>query len=272
MEALTGYLSLKSVRKGEKTILKESYTEGAFKITRPVYLTTSGEAYFYIMNPGGGYVDGDTYHIDISVDEAARAVVTTQSSTKVYKTRNCPPLQKTHIYLNSGSVLEYLPDSVIAYQYARYKQNMVVRMEQDASFICSDIFTPGWAPDGTYFQYDFLQSKMEIYMENRLVMFDHIKLEPDKDINMLGMMEGYTHFGSMTVIDYRVNKEIVEELQVVSEAFPTVRIGLSMLSVPGFALRILASSTQEIEKVQSICHEIIRRKILKLDPVFLRKY
>ncbi|MFC0022569.1 urease accessory protein UreD [Neobacillus cucumis] len=95
----------------------------------------------------------------------------------MYKTRNCPPLQKTHIYLNSGSVLEYLPDPVIAYQYARYKQNMVVRMEQDASFICLDIFTPGWAPDGTYFQYDFLQSKMEIYMENRLVMFDHIKLE-----------------------------------------------------------------------------------------------
>ncbi|MBM7650788.1 urease accessory protein UreH [Neobacillus cucumis] len=60
MEVLTGYLSLKSVRKGEKTILKDSYTEGAFKITRPVYLTTSGEAYFYIMNPGGGYVDGDT--------------------------------------------------------------------------------------------------------------------------------------------------------------------------------------------------------------------
>ena len=272
MENQTGYLSLTGSRKGKKTILKESYSEGAFKITRPVYLTTSGEAYFYIMNPGGGYVDGDTYKIEICVEEAANAVVTTQSSTKIYKTRIRPVLQETNIYLKSGSVLEYLPDPVIAFQHARYKQTMVVKMEQDASLICADIFTPGWAPDGTLFRYDFLQSKMEIYMGNRLVLFDHVKLEPDSDFEGIGMMEGYTHFGSLLVIDHRINSAIIEELQELFDSYSNGRIGISMLAVPGFALRVLASSTQEIEKVQSICHQIVRRKILKTDPVFLRKY
>ncbi|MEH7546391.1 urease accessory protein UreD [Neobacillus vireti] len=271
-EMWTGYLSLIASKKGNRTILKDSYSEGAFKITRPVYLTTSGEAYFYIMNPGGGYVDGDTYKINIGVEEAASAVVTTQSSTKIYKTRNRPAFQETNIYLKNGSVLEYLPDPVIAYQNARFKQTMVVKMEVDASFLCSDIFTPGWAPDGTLFQYDFLQSKMEIYMGDRLVLFDHVKLQPDKDIDGIGMMEGYTHFGSLIVIDHRINSAAVEELQERFDEYLDARIGISMLGVPGFAVRVLANSTQGIEKVQSICHETIRRNILKTDPVFLRKY
>jgi len=268
----TGYLSLTAAAKGGHTILEDSYSEGAFKITRPVYLTTSGEAYFYIMNPGGGYIDGDTYKIDICVKEAASTVLTTQSSTKIYKTRNRPAFQEMNIYLKSGSVLEYLPDPVIAYQNARFKQTMVVKMEKDAAFICSDIFTPGWAPDGTLFQYDFLQSKMEIYMADRLVLFDHVKLEPDKDMKGIGMMEGYTHFGSMIVIDQRINSAVVEELQERFNVDLDGRIGLSMLEVPGFTLRVLANSTQTIEKIQSICHETIRRRILKTEPVFLRKY
>ncbi|MCM2534008.1 urease accessory protein UreD [Neobacillus pocheonensis] len=90
MEKRTGYLTLVCERKKEKTILKESLSEGALKVTRPVYLTQSGEAFLYVMNPGGGYLDGDSYKIDIYLEEGAEAVVTTQSSTKIYKTRNRP--------------------------------------------------------------------------------------------------------------------------------------------------------------------------------------
>lgn len=268
----TGYLRITAARKKEKTILEESYSEGAFKITRPVYLTQGGEAYFYIMNPGGGYIDGDTYKIQISLKKGAEAVVTTQSSTKIYKTRSKPALQEMEIDLKRGSVLEYLPDPVIAYQHACFKQRTTVRMEEGSTFICADIFTPGWAADGTLFQYDLLQSKMEVYLEDRLVVFDHVILEPDDDFHGLGLMDGYTHFGMMTVIDHRVNKAFLEELHEFFEPFSGCRIGLSMLSISGFALRILAKSTQEIESVIAHCHETVRERLLQKEPVFLRKY
>lgn len=272
MDNWTGYLRLTGARKGKKTILKESYSEGAFKITRPVYLTTTGEACFYIMNPGGGYVDGDTYKIDICLEEAAMAMVTTQSSTKIYKTRTRPAIQETSIHLKSESVLEFLPDPIIAYQHACYKQRTVVSMESGASFICSEIYTPGWAPDGTLFQYGLLQSKMEVYLDERLVLFDHVKIQPDEDIMGIGFMEGYTHFGTMIVINDRVNQAIVEKLHDHFDLIPGVRIGLTMLAVPGFALRVLANTTQEIEKVLAYCHESIRNRLLEKEAVFLRKY
>lgn len=272
MEKLTGYLELVCKRKPVKTILKESYSEGAFKITRPVYLAQSGEAYLYIMNPGGGYLDGDHYQIKIELEDHAEAVVTTQSSTKIYKTLNRPAFQELDILLRKGSVLEYLPDPVIAYQHARFKQHTVVRMEKGASLICADIFTPGWAPDGTLFRYDLLQSKMEVYLEENLVLFDHLKLEPVHDITGIGNMEGYTHLGTMIVIDRRVDHSLLEQLHELFEELLEVRIGLSMLTVPGFVLRVLANTTQKVEKALNLCHELLRVKVLEKDSVFLRKY
>lgn len=268
----TGYLRLAAARKKEKTIFKETYAEGAFKITRPVYLTSSGEAYGYVMNPGGGYVDGDFYKISIVLEEGAEVLLTTQSSTKIYKTRTRPAIQEMDIHLKKGSLLEYLPDPVIAYQHACFKQNMIVQMDKGATLVCSDIFTPGWAPDGTLFRYDLLQSKMEVYFEQQLVLFDHIKLEPDEDMTGIGYLEGYTHFGTMIIIDERVNKAFLEELHVLFKPLTEVRIGISMLAIQGFALRVLANSTQAIEHIQSVTHELIRKKILGKEPVFLRKY
>lgn len=268
----TGYLRLSAARKNEKTIFKETYSEGAFKITRPVYLTSSGEAYGYVMNPGGGYVEGDVYKISIVLEEEAEVLLTTQSSTKIYKTRTKPAIQEMDVHLKKGSLLEYLPDPVIAYEGSCFKQMMTVEMETGASLICSDIFTPGWAPDGTLFRYDLLQSKLEVYVEKQLVLLDHIKLEPDENMTGIGYMEGYTHFGTMIVIDERVNKVFLEELHDHFDTLTGTRIGVSMLSVPGFSLRVLANYTQAIEHIQSVTHELIRKKIWGKEPVFLRKY
>ena len=60
-------------------------------------------------------------------------------------------------------------------------------MEKGGTFLYSDIITPGWSPDGEKFSYDMLQLINEIYMENELVVFDHIKLNPaTQDMNGLG--------------------------------------------------------------------------------------
>src|SRR4051794_3493521 len=149
MKNWTGYLRAVFAKKGERSILQDSYFEGAFKITRPIYLDGTGQAYVYIMNPGGGYLDGDSYRMEFHLESGAEALLTTQSSTKIYKTLKRPVFQETEIYLKKGSFLEFVPDPVIAYEHARFKQLTTVRMESGASLVYGDIFTPGWAPDGS---------------------------------------------------------------------------------------------------------------------------
>ena len=274
MEEWTGYLQLDVEKKRKRTIGENIYFYGALKLMSPFYLQNDAQACYYIMNPGGGYVNGDRYKMEINLSNEAELLLTTQSATKIYKTPTKPVIQDIHITLKDGSLLEYLPDPTIGYKNSKYKQHIVVHMEKGTYFIFTDMITSGWDPEGTTFSYDMLDLKTEVYLDNEMVVFDHIKLEPEcQNISGIGFLEGYTHFGTMLVIGEKANDDFLLQLYGVLESYDLkCKLGLSMLSVPGFTLRVLASSTQEIEKVFNICHEKIRWDWFSKSPVFLRKY
>ena len=268
----TGYLRLALANKHGRTIADDVYYQGAFKLSRPIRVDEAGQPGFYMMNPGGGYVDGDRYGIEVALGEQAAALLTTQSSTKIYRTVNRPVVQDTRIVLKRGSVLEYIPDPLIAYKHARYEQRTVVHMEQGAAFISAEIITPGWSPDGRPFRYDTLRLKTEVFQEGELIVYDHLKLEPDTR-HGTEYLEGHTHYGSMLVIGEAATPSFLDTLYTAIEAdsFPG-KVGLSMLAVPGFTVRVLAMSTQQIERLFEQCHRYIRHHWFGKGPLSLRKY
>ncbi len=274
MENWTGTLRLDVEERQGKTVAKNVYFQGALKVMRPVYHDDSGQACYYILNPGGGYLDGDRYQLQFSLKEQAKLTLTTQSATKVYKTPNQHAYQETEFILKKGSYLEYIPDPLIMYRNARYKQKNVIRMEQGATLIYSDIITPGWSPDGKQFSYDQLQLMNEVYMDDELVMYDHIKLNPAvQDMKEIGFMEGYTHLGSMIVIGEQTNAELLDRLyQSMDHNEQEYKLGLSMLSVKGFTIRVLANKTQTIERIFTEYHQLISEEWFNTKPSFLRKY
>lgn len=274
MDHFTGYLQLSAESKRGKTIAQDMYFYGAFKLMNPFYMNNDGQAYFYIMNPGGGYVDGDTYRIDVHLAKGAQLLLTTQSASKIYKTPKQPVNQQMYITLKEGSLLEYLPDPIIGYKNSRYRQKTVVHMEKDTCLIITDIITSGWDPEGNMFSYDMLDLNTEVYLENNLILLDHIRLTPDSQhLDSIGLLEGYSHFGTMLIIGEKSEESLISTLYDLMEAKDIkCKFGLSMLTKPGFVLRILAFSTQEVMKAFDICHEFIRRKWFGRAPVFLGKY
>jgi urease accessory protein len=274
MENWTGVLHLGAEERYGKTVAKNVYFQGAYKVMRPIYHDESGQACYYLLNPGGGYLDGDRYQMKISLEKQAKLTLTTQSATKIYKTPNSHAYQESEFNLKEGSYLEYIPDPLIGYKNARYKQKNVVHMEKGCTLLYSDIVTPGWSPDGEKFSYDTLQLINEIYMENELVVYDHIKLSPaTQNMDSLGLMEGYSHLGSMIVVDEKTNHDLLDRLY---ESIPNhsleSKIGLSLLPVPGFTVRVLANNTQTIEKIFSDFHNILSQEWFNKTPSFLRKY
>lgn len=270
----TGILRMDVEDKYSKTVAKNVYFQGALKVMRPIYHDDSGQACYYILNPGGGYLDGDRYRIYLSLQENAKLTVTTQSATKVYKTLKTHAYQETEFHLKAGSYLEYLPDPLIAYQHARYKQKNVIRMEKGATLVYSDIITPGWSPDSQLFSYKQLQLINEIYMDDELVLFDHIKLAPSSQkMAGMGIMEGYTHLGSMIVVGEQTDNKLIDRLyEAIDEKSNKYQVGISSLPIPGFTLRVFANSTQVIERIFTKCHHIIKNEWFQLSPSFLRKY
>lgn len=273
MSNWTGVLELDAEARQGKTVTKNLYFRGAFKIQRPIYHHPKHPCY-YILNPGGGYLDGDTYRMSVSLEKNARLTLTTQSATKVYKTPTKHAYQEMEIHLKEGSYLEYLPDPLIAYKDARYFQKNTIRMEKGAAFLYSDILTPGWSPEGEHFSYDSLRLINEVYLDEELVVFDHIKLDPkEKHMNGLGFMEGYTHLGSFIVVGDQTNTELLDQLyETISKHQGDFKFGLSKLTVPGFTIRVMANATQVIERIFTACHHIISQEWFATKPSFLRKY
>ncbi|PTL38533.1 urease accessory protein UreD [Alkalicoccus saliphilus] len=269
---LTGAMELKAEKKAERTILSHCYYEGALKLTRPVYLDEHAPS-VYMIHVGGGYVDGDVYTTKIHAAEEAEVSVTTQSHTKVYKTPKEPVVQKTSIHMEENSLVEYMPDPLIAYEKARFVQETDVYMEEGARLIYSDMMTPGWAEDGRAFSYDWIRSRLKIYRNGRLVVFDHLFLEPDESISGLMQMEGYSHAGMLMVIHEKVDEAFIESVcDLLEKMNLEARFGISELPVKGFMLRILAQNTKTLEELIYKAHDEIRSRLLQKDIIRWRKY
>ncbi|WP_078544772.1 urease accessory protein UreD [Litchfieldia alkalitelluris] len=268
----TGVLNLFAAKKNKKTIISTCYYEGALKIARPIYLEEDSPS-IYLIHVGGGYVNGDSYFTQIQVDDGAHLLVTTQSSTKVYKTPTEPVRQQTKIKLGSKSVLEYIPDPLIAYEDARFIQETEVELERDSCFFYSDIITPGWAKDGSFFKYDYIRSKLKIYRDRKLVVFDHLLLEPDHQMNGVMQMEGFTHTGTFMIVHEQANKTFLDTLYShLSESYPDAHLGLSSLPDQGVILRLLANSSGIIEEIVAAAQNYARRVLLNKESILWRKY
>ncbi|REB06097.1 urease accessory protein UreD [Sporosarcina sp. BI001-red] len=275
MSDWTGILELDAQKNQYgKTITKNVFFQGAFKVMRPVYHNRSNQPCYYLLNPGGGYLDGDTYRMRITVGEQAMVTLTTQSATKVYRTPTKHAYQEAEIFLQVGSHLQYLPDPLIAYKGASYYQKTIFRMDKGASLLYTDILTPGWSPDGEAFSYDSIRLKTEVYLENELIVFDHIHLNPhEKPMDSIGVMEGYTHLGSFLIVSEQSDVELEEKLvEVINDQSGKFKVGISQLAKAGLSIRVMANTTQLIERIFADCHSLVNKEWFGTEPNPLRKY
>lgn len=122
-----GELALTIAKRANRGVSTTQYHRGVLRVIRPHY-DTSGRPNYTIINPGGAYFGGDRYTIDITVEPAADLLLTTKSTTKVYRTPQGPARQNMTIRLAAGASLDYLPDQLIAYQDGTYRQNTTIEL------------------------------------------------------------------------------------------------------------------------------------------------
>lgn len=245
----TGYLHIEAGKKRSRSVITNSFFDGVLKITRPTYIHDDLPQ-LTLIHVGGGYVEGDSYYTKVVVREASRLALTTQASTKVYKSPRLGVTQTVEYVLENDSELFVKQDSLILYKEADFTQCMHVHMEASATFYYTDIITPGWSEDGQPFPYQRFVSKMKIFVDGFLEVFDHLLLQPSNQLEPFMHLEGFTHIGTLLFIHPEVSQYFIDELRttLAGEDSP-VRLGISMLNVKGMSLRILANSTHMIEKV-----------------------
>ncbi|GGO96734.1 urease accessory protein UreD [Actinomyces gaoshouyii] len=270
----TGELHLAVGSRGNRSVATRQHHRGALRVIRPMYLDDSSQVTYVMVNPGGGYLGGDTYFTDVVVDDGARLLLTTQAATKVYRTPGNRARQRTEAVLGEGAVLEIIPDQLIAYRGAAYEQTTHVTMAPSAILISLDVVTPGWAPDGSAFGYDSVRLRTRVDIAGSPVLLDNLRLEPaDGDMRALGLLEGHSHVGSLTVIGQRTDDGIIERVRaLLANVGAGVRAAVTRIEGPGMLVRVLGHDTGTITALLLGVDALVRREWLGASPLVLRKY
>lgn len=272
---LAGYMDLVIENIIGATKATRTYCIGASKISPLVYLDEENIACYYLIQLGGGYIEGELYENYIHVKKNSRVILTTQASNKVYKSVNkIPSLQRTNIIVDEESVLEYRMDSLIMYKDAVYKQSTDIYLKEGSTLIYSDGITSGWSPDGRKYQYSQANLKTDIYMDGELVFTDNMKLIPEEcHMQGMGFLEDYKNFGTMLVFDKRMDKKMLKRISdLITEGNMDISFGISELERGGFVIRILGNLTQHIEGAMDVAHNFLRKELLNSNELNLRKY
>ncbi|MCT9871303.1 urease accessory protein UreD [Paenarthrobacter aurescens] len=275
-----GRLELGVSLRGGRSVALRQFHEGALRVLRPHYLDGSGQVCYVMVNPGGAYLGADLFLIEVEVEAGAELLLTTQSATKIYRTPGSFAEQRMSVRLGEGSRLELMPDQLIAYREASYRQNSHLSLHPTSSLVMAEVITPGWSPDGASFKYEEVRLRNEIHVETRdgskLLALDNLLIRPPvNDVTGMGFMEGYSHLGSLVVVDPRVDQALADELDQMArdfDAYTGVSLTAAIAGTCGLVLRSLSNSTEELNTLLGACTGVLRERWYGQGPLNLRKY
>jgi len=136
--AVTAHIRLGRCR--DNTILEQSLASNPLKLftTRGV----SRACWVYAATYGGGIVGGDAIRLAIDAAPGTRSVLTTQASTKVYRSLR-PASQHLTASVEDDALLVVLPDPVVCFAGADFSQHQRYDLHRLGNLVLVDWITSG---------------------------------------------------------------------------------------------------------------------------------
>jgi len=268
-----GHLKLNLGVSGGRTVIRDGYWTAPLKVAKPFYLDDSGEAFIYLMNPSGGMVRGDSYLLEVSLEKDARAFLTTQAATKIYKTPGSGVDQRCAFKVGEGALLEYFPDPVIPFADSSFHGETEIFLSGGAIVFMGEILAPGRAYQGEIFRFDKYYSRTRVYNESNIpILWDSLVLEPvRRNYKHLGLYESYTHLAHMFCFSENIDQGLADQLHEFIAGFSGLTGSASLTCQGGVAVRMLGNGCYELEKVLMGCWDLARQRLLGNPAPGIRK-
>lgn len=196
--------------KSGRSYLKDAFFTPPFRVADVSERRSDPSHYLMIQSSSPGILDRDHYQISVETEPNSRLQLQSQSYQRLFKMER-GARQNMTIDLRSGSVMSYVPHPVVPHEASIFESHNIIRMETDSVFIYGEIITCGRKLSGEMFRFKKFKNLTEVYLEGKLLVKDNILIEPERmDVHSLGMMEGYTHQGTLLYVNAR-NEEIDPE-------------------------------------------------------------
>jgi urease accessory protein len=161
------------MRSGGRSVVGRAYA------TSPLRLLTPGNhgraAWIYTSNHGGGLVDGDHIILTIDVGEGAAAFVSTQASTKIYRSPRGTRAE-TRARIERDGLLVVVPDPVVCFATSRYRQIQQFDLADRAALVLVDWISSGRHAAGERWAFAEYRSEIVVRLAGKLLLHDALAL------------------------------------------------------------------------------------------------
>ncbi|KAL7596893.1 urease accessory protein D isoform X1 [Lactuca sativa] len=202
-------------RVGGKSTVTRCFSKYPLKFIIPTKAGRSeiDAVWIYTLTYGGGIVSGDCISVDLTVEDGCTAVLTTQASTKVYKSvaLKCSE-QMMEARIGSDALLVVIPDPVTCFSTARYSQKQIFRMVGDSSLLIVDWITSGRHESGEKWDFGLYKSTNHIYLDTKPMFLDTVLLENTSVSSIGERMQDYQVIAMVILLGPKL-KEIQNQIQ-----------------------------------------------------------
>ena len=131
-----------------------------------------------LLNTAGGITGGDRYVIRAHARTGTGLTVTTQAAERAYRAEKFETgRQDTHLTVDDGADLHWLPQETILFDGARFRRRLTVDLNADASFLMVEPLVFGRAAMGERLQDVAFNDRIEIRRAGIPIYLDALSLD-----------------------------------------------------------------------------------------------
>jgi len=268
----SGVLRLTLAPRRGRTVIADQYWRIPLQGLPPSYQDGDDEAYVYLLNPTGGIVQGDRLQTAITLAPGARAVISTQSATKVYRMDETYAEEVNHYILHGDAVLECLPDQTIPFAGSRFYRSTRIDLDPNATLILTDLLAAGRVARGERFGFEQLFVEVEVSVGREPCLVDRLHFEPaDGRMDRLGLWNDYVYYGSLYAYSPRLDEDLVTTLAELIESCDGVYGGAGGPAPSFTVVRVLGRTTWAVREILFNAWDLLRRRLVGKPARPLRK-
>jgi urease accessory protein len=210
-----GRLTLAFENQSGQTILKVQRQEPPLKVVRAFPLP-GGAALVHLHNLSGGVLGGDRLETRVELAPGTAAQVTSTSATRLYRSNQAGLVsgQLNEFMVGENARLEYLPDPLIPFAGARYRQHTRIELAPGAGLFWWETVAPGREARGEIFEYDLVELSLSLTGEGHPIALEQARLEPAlRPLTSTARLGRYRYFTTFYMCRVGLEKAVWSQLE-----------------------------------------------------------
>jgi urease accessory protein len=173
MTSAQGRARIGVIRSGTRSVVNRAYATSPLRLLTPA--NHGHAAWIYTSSFGGGLVDGDRVAMDVDVGRGAAAFISTQASTKIYRSPGGTSAEM-HARVAADGLLVVAPDPVVCFSGARYRQTQTFELADRAALVLVDWVSSGRHDAGERWAFEEYHGQITVRLDGHLLVHDALAL------------------------------------------------------------------------------------------------